>query len=206
MQLGEVYAKIKLLNQPSFQTRDIVALLNLTTTTASKVLSRLAKQGHLLQLRSGLWALPEKIKHFMLPEKLTAPFPSYVSLQSALYYHGMIEQIPEIIYAVSLARTKVFKTSLATVSVHHIPAAFYFGYINVENSIKIATPEKALLDFLYLHPSKNRLFTTLPELEFPKTFNHKLCREWLNKIPAPQRRTMVKKLIVSNFSTILSSE
>ena len=203
MQLGEIYAKIKLLNQPSFQTRDIVTLLNLTTTTASKALARLTKQGHLLQLRSGLWALPEKIKHFMLPEKLTAPFPSYVSLQSALYYHGMIEQIPEIIYAVSLARTKVFKTSLATVSVHHIPTAFYFGYINVENNIKIATPEKALLDFFYLHPAKSRLFAALPELELPKTFNYKLCCEWLNKIPSPQRRTMVKKLMVSNFGAVI---
>lgn len=193
MQLGEAYAKIKALKQPFFQTRDIVVLLNLTTTATSKILSRLAKQGHLAQLRYGLWALPEKIEPFMLPEPLTAPFPSYISLQSALHYHGMIEQIPETIYAVSLARTKVFKTPLATVSVHHIPTTFYFGYTVVANNIKIAIPEKALLDFLYLRPAKSRLFTTLPELEIPKTFNHKLCREWLNKIPAPQRRTMVEQ-------------
>jgi len=193
MQLGEAHAKIKLLKQPFFQTRDIMALLNLTSTTASKTLSRLTKQGHLAQLQRGLWALPEKVEPMMLPEQLTAPFPSYVSLQSALHYHGMIEQIPEIVYAVSLARTKTFNLCWIAVSIHHIPTAFYFGYISVKNNVKIATPEKALLDFLYLRPAKNRLFTTLPELEISKTFDYKLCCEWINKIPARSRRTMVEK-------------
>lgn len=193
MQLIETYARIKLLNQSSFQTRDIVALLDVNTTTASKALSRLKKQGHLLQLRSGLWALPEKAEPMMLPEQLTAPFPSYVSLQSALHYHGMIEQIPETVYAVSLARTKTFNMRWITVSIHHIPTAFYFGYISVKNNVKIATPEKALLDFLYLRPAKNHLFTALPELEIPATFDYKLCYEWINKIPARQRRAMVEK-------------
>lgn len=193
MQLGEAHAKIKLLKQSFFQTRDVMALLNLTSTTASKILSRLTQQGHLLQLRRGLWALPEKIEPLMLPEQLTAPFPSYVSLQSALHYHGMIEQIPEIVYAVSLARTKTFSTRWVTVSIHHIPTTFYFGYVNTKNSVKIATPEKALLDFLYLRPAKNHLFTALPELEIPATFDYKLCCEWINKISARRRRTMVEK-------------
>lgn len=194
MQLGEVYFKIKLLNQPIFQTRDIVALLNSSTTVVSKSLLRLANFGHLVRLQRGLWAIPERINPLMLPEYLTAPHPSYVSLQSALYYHGMIEQIPEIVYAVTLARAKQFKTTFATVSVHHISAAFYFGFENIgENNIKMATSEKALLDFFYFSPAKTRIFANLPELEIPKNFDYKLCKEWLNKIPSLQRRTTVEK-------------
>jgi predicted transcriptional regulator of viral defense system len=36
-----------------------------------------------------------------LPELISAPWPAYVSLQSALHHHGVIEQIPSVIYAVT---------------------------------------------------------------------------------------------------------
>lgn len=186
MQLSKLFAKIKTLKQPVFQTRDIVSLMNQPTTNISKSLARLAADNHLIHLNKGLWAIPENIEPFMLPGYLTAPFPSYISLQSALYYHGMIEQIPEVIYAVSVGRTKVFKTPVATVSTHHIPADLFFGYQEIgKNIIKIATPEKALFDFLYLHPAKTRLFTKLPELEIPDNFNRKLFSQWLVKVKSP---------------------
>lgn len=56
----------------------------------------------------------------MPDEYLTGPFPSYVSPQTALFYHEMISQIPHIIYAVSLARTRQYKTPLGNVSIHHL--------------------------------------------------------------------------------------
>ena len=37
--------------------------------------------------------------------------------------------------------------------------------------VKIASPEKALLDALYLRPARSRLFRALPELELPRTFS-----------------------------------
>jgi hypothetical protein len=111
-----------------------------------------------------------------------------------LYHYGMIEQIPEIIHAVSLMRTQRFKTPLATVSVHHIPPTFYFGFATIgANHIKMATPEKALLGFIYLTPAKNHLFTNLPELEITNNFNYKTCLGWIKIIPSMQRRTMVAK-------------
>jgi predicted transcriptional regulator of viral defense system len=194
MQLADFYAQIKRLKQPIFETRDVVALLDLSTTTASKALARLSQHHHLVRLCNGLWALPDKVQPWALPEYLTAPFPSYISLQSALYHYGMIEQIPQITYAVSIARTKRFITPLATVSIHHVAPQFYFGYtVDTKNNIKIATPEKALLDFLYLSPAKSHKFATLPEFELPEKFNRNLCYEWLDKIPSVSRRTLIRK-------------
>ena len=193
MQLSKVLTKIKELKQPVFQTRDIVALLNQPTTTTSKSLARLAADKHLLHLDKGLWAISELIEPFVLPSYLMAPFSCYVSLQSALYHHGMIEQVPEIIYAVSCGRTKTFNTPVATVSVHHIPPALFFGYQEVgKNAVKIATPEKALFDFLYLKPTKTRIFTKLPEFIIPNNFNRKLFLQWLTKIKSPSRRVMIE--------------
>jgi predicted transcriptional regulator of viral defense system len=48
---------------------------------------------------------------------LTAPFPAYVSLQSALYLHGMVSQVPAVTYAVMLARARRFVTPLGTVAI-----------------------------------------------------------------------------------------
>jgi predicted transcriptional regulator of viral defense system len=195
MQSSKMLAKIKTLKHPIFQTRDIVALSNQSTTTISKSLARLAKDNHLIRLHKGLWAIPENIEPFMLPEHLTAPFPSYISLQSALYHHGMIEQIPDTVYAVSISRTKIFSTPIAKISIHHLPPALFFGYDTIgKNAVKIATPEKALFDFFYLQPAKTRLFSNLPELEIPHAFNRKIFKQWLNKIKSPQRRIMLQRL------------
>ena len=194
MQLIQAYNQLKQLNQPVIETRDAVACLNLTTTHASKLLARLAKHRQLVHINRGLWAFPEKMDVLALPEYLTRPFPSYISLQTALYHHGMISQIPSVTYAVSLARTKRFVTPLGEISIHHLDAHFFFGFELLENSlIKMATPEKALLDILYLSPAKTKLFCALPELELPSTFNMKVATDIITHIPSARRRAMVEK-------------
>lgn len=106
--------------------------------------------------------MSEQIDPLMLLEYLTVPFPCYISLQRALYYHGIITQILEVVYAVSIARTKKYYTSIASVSIHHIQPDFFFDYEVVGKlAIKIATPEKALADICYLSAAKTRLFCSL---------------------------------------------
>ena len=125
---------------------------------------------------------------------LTAPFPSYVSLQSALYFHGIISQIPNVIYAVSVGRTRVFRTPLGTVSIHHLQPEFFFGFEVMETAgVAMATPEKALLDYLYLRPARSNLFRSLPELDLRSTFNIKLARRMIRRIPSVRRRTLVAR-------------
>ncbi|KPL13352.1 MAG: hypothetical protein AMS26_14715 [Bacteroides sp. SM23_62] len=151
--------------------------------------------GHLVHLRRGLWAFRDKVEPLALPVYLTDPFPSYVSLQSALYYHDMISQIPAITYAVSIGRTKRHDTPLGVVSVHHVHPSFFFGFETVGKRIaKMATPEKALIDFFYLSPAKSSLFKALPELELPRGFSEKKAYKIINKIRSVRRRNLVKSL------------
>ena len=125
---------------------------------------------------------------------LTAPLPSYVSLQTALYRHGMIEQIPERIYAVSLARSRVFTTPLGTASIHHVAAGFFTGFeTEGRDGLCIATPEKALVDLAYFGPARSRLFAALPELELPGRFNVNHARGFLALIAGLRRRTFVTR-------------
>jgi len=128
----------------------------------------------------------------MLPGFISAPSLSYISLQTALYYHGMISQIPETIYAVSLTRTRQVKTQLGLVSLHHINPDFFFEFTNdVHPLIKMAICEKALLDYFYLSTARSYLFTRLPELELIPKFSMEKAHALANHIPYPNRRQLV---------------
>ena len=141
----------------------------------------------------GLWALAERPDPQALHEYVTAPYPSYLSLQTALHAHGMIAQIPSLIYLVSLARSGRVQTGLATYSVHHVRAELFRGFDSMESGIKLAQPEKALIDFLYLSPTRGRLFGALPELELPRGFSRAAAWEWARRIPSARLRTVVER-------------
>jgi len=202
MRLVDVHARLLRMAIPVFQTSDAAAYLSIGNAFASKLLARLAASGHLARLGRGRWGFKDRIDPFALPEYLTAPYPSYVSLQSALYHHGMISQIPSVLYAVSIARTKTYVTTLGTVSVHHVDPSFFFGYQPAgKGSGKIATPEKALIDFLYLSPARTRLFRALPEFEFPGRFKVKEARKIIRRIRAVRRRNHVSRLFEQLFKS-----
>ena len=59
--------------------------------------------------------------------------------------------------------------------------------------VAMATPEKALLDYLYLRPARSNLFRTLPELELPLRFNSKSARRMIQRILSVRRRTLVAR-------------
>lgn len=194
MRAVDAYAELRRFGKPVLTTEDAAVRLRVSISAASRMLGKLAGKGLVHALRRGLWAMQADIDPLVLPEYLTAPLPAYVSLQTALYHHGMIEQIPRVVYAASLARTRRVVTSIATFSVHRLVPEFFGGYdTDLKTGIKIATPEKALLDVLYLAAARSRLFARLPELEVPRKFDLNKCRRWIERIPAAYRRTMVAR-------------
>jgi predicted transcriptional regulator of viral defense system len=192
VRLVDALAALASLDAPAFTTREAAARLRVPDGHASVSLARLRAAGLLVRLRRGLWAFPDRVDPLALPELLTAPFPAYVSLQSALYLHGMISQVPAVTYAVTLARTRRLVTPLGTVSLHHVKPRFFFGYEDAGRAGgRLATPEKALVDFLYLTPARSRLFRALPELEWPTTFRRSVARSMVGRIEPSSRRRSV---------------
>jgi len=118
------------------------------------------KKGYITKLRNGYYLLNEtKIDenlHYFIANKLYEP--SYISMESALSYYSII---PEAVYenqSVSTRKTTSFITKLGSFNYRNIKPSLYFGYIlittNNQNS-RIASLEKAILDFLYLRPDIN---------------------------------------------------
>ena len=82
-------------------------------------------------------------------------YPSYVSLESALSYYYVIPESVYEITAVSTRKTYHFETSFGEFSFRSIIPQLFFGYHLIKNKkyhVKIASIEKALLDYFYLHP------------------------------------------------------
>ena len=82
--------------------------------------------------------------------------PSYVSFEMALARYQLI---PESVYGITSASTRKtyrFRTPIADFIYRTIHPRLFFGYDLIRHtgrSFKIASPEKALLDFFYLHPN-----------------------------------------------------
>jgi hypothetical protein len=194
MNAREALGRLRGLHVPAATTSDAAAVLGLSVEAASHTLRRLASSGLVVPVRRGVWALTDQVDPLALAEYVTAPYPSYVSLQTALYRRGMITQIPSSIYLVSLARSDLVETRIGTYSVHHVRPVLFGGFDHDPRSgTKLALPEKALFDFLYLSPTRGRLFAALPELELPRGFQRSLVREWVARIPSTRSKTIVTR-------------
>ena len=191
MKSSAAYADLLAFGKDVVTTEDAAVRLNISVSGATRALSRLADDGLVVRLRHGLWSLRAKIDPLELPESLTAPFPAYVSLHTALYRHGLISQIPQVIYVASLGRTHRVATTIATYSIHHLPPALFGGYES-RGGVNLATAEKALIDTLYLGNVRSGLFARLPEVELPKSFRLAEARRWIARVRAPNKRAMVE--------------
>lgn len=81
--------------------------------------------------------------------------PSYISLETALSYYHLIPESVYSVTSVSTRRTYNFKTALAEFSYRTIKPDLFFGFDLVnynEKHFKIASPEKAVLDYFYINP------------------------------------------------------
>lgn len=80
--------------------------------------------------------------------------PSYISLETALSYYGLIPEGVFSITAVSSKRKTEFETPLARFTYNKIMPSMFFGYKLIKlfnDEIKIADPEKTIIDYLYLN-------------------------------------------------------
>lgn len=122
-------------------------------------LSRWVAAGRLYQLRRGLYAPAP-------PFQRTKPHPfvvanlvvrsSYVSLQAALAYYGLIPEVTSAVTSVTTRRPGRWETPLGVYEYRHVKVGMFFGYRLVEVSpgqcAFVASPEKALLDLVHLQP------------------------------------------------------
>ncbi len=133
------------------------------------LLKRALKSAEIIRIHRGLYCLAVKYLRRKLDPLVVAQRiygPSYISLETALSYHGWI---PEAVYAItsaSLGRSREFETPLGRFSFTRVPQkVFYTDVTRIEKSVGgssepglhagesflVASPLKALADYVYVH-------------------------------------------------------
>jgi len=169
-------------------------------------LRRWEKQGKLIRLRQGFYTFPTVTEHgdapFYFANKIYAP--SYISLESALSFHGIIPEGVIQITSVTARKTKIFQNNLGSYIYRSIKPDLMFGYTIQQStlshrwSIMMASPEKALLDYLYLNPHYDSKQDML-ELRFDSDFMHaelniEVLDEYLEKFQSKILEVRVRRL------------
>ena len=191
----EALRRLRELGTPVVETRDASVLLDVSAANANMILRRLADQKLVTHLARGKWLVDSTLPRFALPELIAAPWPAYVSMQSALFHRGLIEQVPAVVYAATLGKPRRVSTPLAVISFHRLPPELFLGFDVEADGSKIASAEKALFDVLYLSPARSRLFARLPELEIARNFRWQRLREYAALVRSPTRRTHIERRI-----------
>ncbi|MGE4443978.1 MAG: hypothetical protein AB7E37_03225 [Candidatus Altimarinota bacterium] len=104
--------------------------------------------------------------------------PSYISLESAFSYYGIIPEQVFSVTSVSTRKTNTFHTDIGTFEYKKIKNELFFGYEILDihdNKILIARLEKALIDYFYLYDNVKSII----DLEYLR-FNKDILKEKLN--------------------------
>ena len=137
-----------------FTILDVLKLFpNQSEQLARVQLSRFFKRGLVVNLKRGLYCFADqKIDPFIVANQLYTP--SYISLETALNYHGVIPDVPLAgITSISPVTTRKFVTPIGTYYYQKVSQKLFWGYS--ERPFKIAFAEKALLDYEYFYGRKS---------------------------------------------------
>jgi hypothetical protein len=164
-----------------FSVSDIALLWQESrNTVACNRLLYYLKQGQLIRLRHGIYARDKAYERLELATKIMTP--AYVSFETVLAKAGMIFQYYRDIYVASYL-TKEIVCDETLFSFRTIKDSVLTNPMGIDqkNEYAIATPERALLDTLYLN--KDFYFDNLSTLDWDKAFslvsiyeNKRLCK------------------------------
>lgn len=138
-----------------FSMRDIE---NLIPQFNKKNLNNWQKKGYVVKLRNSLYCFSDisldQEMLFNIANKIYKP--SYISLESALWYYSYIPEAVFQVTSISTLKTNNFENKFGDFIYKSIKKRAFFGYKIIDingNRYKIADPEKAIIDYLHINTS-----------------------------------------------------
>ena len=161
-----------------FHVNHLKLLISLNDHSLRVSLSRLSKKNTVKRICRGFYANPLNPPTL---EEISAQIyqPSYISLESALSSYSIMSQIPRVLTCVTTQLPRIFKTGFGTIEYRQVKGRYFEGFIR-KNNYYFAEKEKAIADYLYLSPKKDReyKFSVLDT----EDINHKRLRRHLKKM------------------------
>jgi len=195
----DVANKLKSLNMLVFSPREFQDIFGVSKNTASVFLSNNINSSLFVKLRNGFYILKDtRPSLYIIANRLYRP--SYISLESALSFYGVIPETVYGITSVSPKATREFESEIGMFSYQKIKREAFIGYElkNVHGEkVFMADVEKALADYLYFVDLKklvlnDRLYLKNVNrkklIDYVSVFNRKSLKELINKIYAEYQK------------------
>lgn len=180
-------------DEPVFETGLLLAG-DVDLRDVRRQLSRWTQSGKVFQLRKGLYALAppfQKVKPhpFLVANRMVRN--SYVSCESALAHYGLIPEYAPTVVSVTPGRPGRWQTALGGFIFQHLKINFWWGYRQTKlagnQQAFLATPEKALLDLIYLRPGADaHEFLSELRLQNLDRIDLSVLLGWANKAESPK--------------------
>ncbi|KPK89459.1 MAG: hypothetical protein AMJ94_12085 [Deltaproteobacteria bacterium SM23_61] len=138
---------LKTLNKPFYTIADLEKITGLERNSLYVALKRWVDGGVLERVSQGIY-LP--MGENLSSEKIAAQLylPNYLSFESALARHGILNMIPYTLTFATTRKTKKFILRRQGVEFRQVSSGLFFGF-EMKDGIHIAVPEKAFLDQMY---------------------------------------------------------
>lgn len=154
---------LKKLKTPEITTSMLMGVLSDYEDVRGKINS-LSKKGLIKSIKQGVYLVSEDLGLRPYSKEILANLiygPSYISLETALSSYGFIPERVTMTTSVCQGRGKSFITTAGEFEYHHIKESIYSAGIQLKEVFKgafcqYATPEKALLDFMYIKEFKGK--------------------------------------------------
>jgi predicted transcriptional regulator of viral defense system len=121
--------------------------------------SRWCQSGKLIKLRNNLYLLSKDFRKIEVSEFHLASLlkrPSYISMEKAFEYYGLIPEAVSVYTSITTKRPGKITTPEGVFDYRHVQNSLFWGYRSMMHQKQLAFmayPEKALLDFFYLRGS-----------------------------------------------------
>lgn len=187
---------------PVFSTASLLAG-GRSPETVRRQLDRWSKAGKIVMLRRGVYAIREPYARRQLHPFLVANAlqkASYVSLQSALNYHGMIPEHVAVVTSITTRRPEAIDTPVGRFIFRHLSTRLFFGFREREvtpgQAALLAGPEKALIDLLYLTPGSDEAgYLEELRLEWDVDFNVTAFQEAVRRTGSPKVSRAARRIL-----------
>lgn len=152
---------LKELRAPEVTTTMLLGILS-DYENPQKKINNLSKKGLIKPIKQGIYLISNDLGFRPYSKEILSNLiygPSYISLETALSNYGFIPERVTTTTAICFGRGKSFSTPVGEFEYHHIKEELYPLGVQLKEVFKdafcqYATPEKALLDFLYIKETK----------------------------------------------------
>jgi len=174
-----------------------------TPQQVQRQLTDWVRTGKVVQLQRGLYTLAapyqsERPHSYLIANHLVRG--SYVSLHTVLSHYDLIPEHVAVVTSVTTGRPGKWQNQYGHFTFQHIQAALFFGFeyrqVTQTQWAYLATPEKALLDLIYLTPdADNEGYIRALRLQNLDQLNIKRLTAYVDRAKKPKLKRALSHIL-----------